>query len=125
MFSNGGGVWPQIITWYAGLIDVIGFAALAAGDTMASHAGWKENVQYSGNRPTWVNTQGSQQVSSNGPFTFPVTGNGAIHGLFITSSPTPSGSTGVLWATAILSSDAVITAGQSVTGTYQALFSGG
>ncbi len=108
----------QQTTWYIGLISLAGFSGLAIGDTISSHAGWKECVQYSGNRPTWVNTEGGQQVSSNGVFTFPVTGSDTIHGMFAVSNNTPGGNGGVLWATALLSADAAIAPGQSVTGNY-------
>lgn len=113
----------QSTIWYAGLIDLVGFTTLAATDTMVSH-GWSENTSYSGNRPTWVNQQGGQQVASNGPFSFNVTANGIIHGLFIANSATRGGTTGTLWATALLSSDAVITVGQTLTGTYSVKFAG-
>lgn len=115
----------QITTWYAGLIDLVGFSTLAAADIMSSHVGWRENTQYSGNRPVWTNTEGGQQVNSNGPFTFTITGTGTIHGLFITSSNTLGGTTGTLWATAVLSQDAQIASGQSVTGTYSIVLAGG
>ena len=125
MFSNNLGAFPQFTAWYAGIIDLIGFTTLAPTDTMLSHAGWKENLLYSGSRPQWANSESGQQVSSNGSFTFPITGNGTIHGLFITSSPTLNGTAGTLWATAILSSDAAISTGQSLTGTYQVTCTGG
>lgn len=124
-FCNGAGAFPQITTWYAGAIDLTGFNALAAGDTMASHSGWRECTLYSGARPTWVNTEGTQQVSSNGPFTFPVTGNGTVHGMFITSGSVVGGNQGVLWCTALLPVDAVISTGQNLTGTYKVTFAGG
>jgi hypothetical protein len=118
-FSNGLGAFPQITAWYAGLIDKLNFVSLAAADTMASHGGWTENTQYSGSRPQWANTEGGQQVASNGPFSFNITGNGNIHGLFISSGSVAGGKTGTLWSTAILPSDAAIATGQTLTGTYQ------
>lgn len=119
---SGGSV---LTTWYAGLIDLNGFTALNVLDTMASHAGWKENTQYSGTRPQWVNAEGGQQVASNGPFTFPITGNGTIHGMFICSNNVAGGNGGTLWSTAILPSDATISTGQSLTGTYNVTFGAG
>lgn len=110
--------------WYIGLISLSAFNALAAGDTMASHVGWKESIQYSGNRPTWVNQESGQQVASNGIFTFPITGSDTIHGLFAVSNATPGGTAGILWATALLSSDAAIAPGQSLTGNYTVKFAG-
>ncbi len=124
-FSNNLGAFPQVTAWYAGLIDKLNFVALAPADTMASHTGWTENVQYSGTRPQWANTEGGQQVSSNGPFQFNITGSGNIHGIFLCSNNVAGGKTGTLWSTAILPSDASISAGQTLTGTYQITAAGG
>lgn len=125
MFANSNSTFPQFTSWYAGLIDSAGFSSLSQNDTMNSHAGWSESTIYSGNRPQWVNTEGGQQVSSNGPFTFPVTGTGNVHGMFLCSSSTRGGTSGTLWATALINSDVSISPGQSLTGTYSVLFSGG
>ena len=114
----------QVTPWYIGLIDGAGFSGLAFNDTMAAHAGWRESIIYSGARPTWVNTESGQQVSSNGVFTFTITGTGILHGMFAVSNPTVGGSTGILWATAILPTDASISPGQSVTGNYNIAFTG-
>lgn len=124
-FSNNLGAFPQITAWYAGLIDKLNFTALSSADTMASHSGWTENTQYSGTRPQWANTEGGQSVSSNGPFSFNITGNGNIHGMFIASNNVAGGKTGTLWSTAILPSDAAIATGQTLTGTYQITAAGG
>ena len=114
----------QQATWYIGLMDLLGFSALALTDTMASHIGWRENVMYTGNRPTWTNAESGQQVSSNGVFTFPITGIATLHGLFVVSNNTLGGTSGILWATALLSSDAAISPGQSLTGNYTLAFGG-
>ena len=114
----------QQATWYIGLISLGSFGSLSSGDTMASHLGWKESVQYSGTRPAWVNTEGGQLVSSNGVFTFPITGSDTLHGMFAVSSNVAGGNGGILWATALLSSDAAITPGQSITGNYNVKFGG-
>jgi hypothetical protein len=120
-FSNG----AQIAAWYASLIDQVGFSSLNINDTMSSHAGWAEFTGFSGARPQWVNAEAGQQVASNGSFSFPITVNGIVHGMFITSSVTKGGTTGTLWATAELPSNSVVSVGQVVTGTYAIQFSGG
>jgi hypothetical protein len=38
----------QVTTWYIGLIDASGFSDLADSDTLASHAGWTEFTNYTG-----------------------------------------------------------------------------
>jgi len=41
----------QTVTWYIGLVTGPGSGTtFAAGDTLASHAGWTENTAYTGNR---------------------------------------------------------------------------
>lgn len=39
--------WREMSTWFVGLVDNASFSAYAAGDTMASHAGWVEGTPYS------------------------------------------------------------------------------
>lgn len=41
-----------ITTWYVGLTD--GTPTVAAGDVLASHAGWVEVTAYTGNRKAWT-----------------------------------------------------------------------
>ena len=50
-------------TWYCILA---GAGTKAAGDTLASHAGWTESTPYSGNRPTitWGSTSSGSNTSS-------------------------------------------------------------
>lgn len=114
----------QITTWYSLLIDNTLFNALNINDTMSSHAGWREFTGYSGNRPQWVNSAGGPMAASNGPFTFPITANGLVTGLGIVSNNTVGGSSGTLYTTAEFSPQTV-TVGQSLTGTYYSVFSGG
>jgi len=49
-------------TWYIGLIRDDNYSALAAGDTMASHAGWEEGDEYTGDRKEW--TEGAAAAGS-------------------------------------------------------------
>lgn len=42
----------QDTTWFVGLTD--GTPTVAAGDTLASHAGWAEVSAYTGNRKAWT-----------------------------------------------------------------------
>lgn len=107
-----GGTTAKISDWRVGLIDTLS-TGLADGDTISSHSGWHEFTGYSGSRPQWVNSGSGGLITSNGPFTFPITTAGTIRGAFIVSS---TGS--VLWATAILSSPANVAIGQNLTGVY-------
>lgn len=86
--------------WYMGLIDNAGFSAIAAADTMASHAGWAESTAYDeGARPTIsfaAASAGSKATSAAVVFT--ISGTVTINGVFITTVSTKGGSTGTLFA---------------------------
>lgn len=81
--------------WYMGLK---GTGTIAAGDTMASHAGWSEVNPYTGNRKAI--TFGTTAAGSNTATTvsFAVTGSATVAGAFISSTNT--GATGVLYSAA-------------------------
>lgn len=89
--------------WFCGLISSVSYSALAAGDTMASHAGWTEAggtnaPAYTGNRPALAfaaASAGSKATSSASSFTF--TSAGTIKGMFANSVTTKDGTTGILY----------------------------
>lgn len=86
--------------WYLGLISNSGYSAIAAGDTMASHAGWTESTAYSNaNRVTLAFSAasgGSKATSSAASFN--VNGTDTIKGAFVTSNNTKGGTTGILYS---------------------------
>lgn len=116
MFNTG----TQITTWYIGLISLASFSALAAGDTMSSHAGWIEYTGYSqANRVQWTSGAAASQSVTNGtPATFDMNATGTVKGIFITSSNTKSGTTGTLWSTASFSADVPVVSGDQLKITY-------
>ncbi|MFM2400275.1 MAG: hypothetical protein RL341_2432 [Pseudomonadota bacterium] len=95
--------------WFCGLISSVGYTAIAAGDTMASHAGWTEAggtnaPTYTGNRPALAfaaASGGSKATSSASSFTF--TGAGTIKGMFGTSVTTKDGTAGILYNAVLFS----------------------
>jgi len=83
---------------YVGLTD--GTPTVAAGDTMASHAGWTEVTAYDeANRPTLtLGTVSSQSVdNSASKASYTISTNGTtIGGAFISTDDTKGGTTGTL-----------------------------
>ena len=74
---------------YMGLISSTSYSAVAAGDTMASHAGWIEAggtnaPTYSGNRKTAVwSAAASGAKALSAALTFSITSTGTVKGAFI------------------------------------------
>ena len=74
---------------YMGLISSVGYTAVAAADTMASHTGWTEAG--STNAPTFAarvapafGTASAGAISTSSPTSFTMTGAGTLVGAFIT-----------------------------------------
>jgi len=84
--------------WYVGITgSAPGFAA---GDTMASHAGWVEATAYSdGSRRalTLGTVSGGSVSNSASKAAFTINGTATIGGAFITTGSATSGSTGTLY----------------------------
>lgn len=85
--------------WYVGLTD--GTPTVAAGDTMASHAGWVEVTDYDeANRQTLtlgaVSGQSVDNVGNEATFTID-SNNTTIGGAFIVTDNTKGGSSGTLY----------------------------
>jgi hypothetical protein len=83
--------------FYVGLTD--GTPTVAAGDTMASHAGWVEVTAYDeANRQTLtlgsVSSQSVSNTASKAVFT--ISGTTTVGGAFLTTNSTKGGSTGTL-----------------------------
>lgn len=79
--------------WYLGLK---GTGTAAAGDTLASHAGWAEVTPYSGNRPaiTWGTTSAGSNTAT--AVSYAVTGTATVAGAFTSSANT--GTSGILYS---------------------------
>lgn len=116
-------------TFYLGLIGAVGYSAISAADTAASHAGWTEaglaNLPtYSESaRPTagWnAATAGSKALSA--AKTFSITGSGTIKGAFLSTVATKDSATGILFSAGLFSTsggtDKVVNASDTVTVSY-------
>lgn len=90
---------------YVGLAD--GTPTPAAGDTMASHAGWAEVTAYDeGTRPAFTpGTVSAKSVSNSASKAeFTISGAATIGGAFLTTNNTKGGSTGTLVSVAAFTS---------------------
>lgn len=108
--------------WYIGLTD--GTPTVAAGDTMASHAGWTEVAGYDETgRQVWTPGAVANQVANNNASAavFTVTSSSTtIGGAFLADSSTKSGSTGLLFAAgAFTQGDVTLSAGSTITVTAE------
>lgn len=106
--------------WYFGLVDNAGFTSFNSADTMGSHAGWAESVAYgAANRVAWTPGSPSGGIIINGtPQTVTMSGSATIHGAFITSDNTKSGTSGILWATGAFAANQVLTTSQVLSLQY-------
>jgi hypothetical protein len=116
----------QVTSWYLGLYGAAASNTPAAGDTMASHAGWTEIVPYSNaNRVTATlaaSTNANPSVVTNtaSPAVFNIDNTATVGGAFLTSANDKSGSTGTLFSAADFGSpgDRSVVNGDTLSVTY-------
>lgn len=103
--------------WYVGLKNT---GSVAAGDTLASHAGWTENTNYSeGARQEYVEAAASSQSTTNSAnkASFSIdTDSQTIAGAFLASAS--SGTTGTLLCAVDFSSAKSADSGDTLEVTY-------
>lgn len=112
--------------WYIGLYGAEASNTPAAGDTMASHAGWTENVTYSeATRPACTfgtATTADPSVITNAvlPAVFSINGTTTFGGAFLTSNNTKGGTSGILFSAADFSApgDRSVVVGDVINVTY-------
>jgi hypothetical protein len=112
--------------WYLGLYGAGATNNPAAGDTMASHAGWTEVTAYSqSTRPACtfgVPTTANPSVATNSasPAAFSINATTTVGGAFLVSNSTKGGTTGTLYSAADFSSpgDRSVVSGDTLSVTY-------
>jgi len=112
--------------WYLGLYGAGASNNPAAGDTMASHAGWSEDSSYSeSTRPacafgTATTADPSVITNSASTATFSINASTTIGGAFLVSDNTKGGTSGVLFSAADFSSpgDRAVVSGDTINVTY-------
>jgi hypothetical protein len=112
--------------WYIGLYGAGASNTPAAGDTMASHAGWTEVVPYSNaTRPaatfgTATTANPSVQTNSASPASFTINATQVVGGAFLVNNSTKSGSTGTLFSASDFTSpgDRSVVSGDTLNVTY-------
>lgn len=108
-------------SWVMGLISDVSYSAIAAADTMGSHAGWTEAVGYSqATRVTWGQGAAASQVTTNAsPAVFTINATDTIKGIFITSQSTKGGTSGTLWSAMLFpTGDTNVLSGDELRATY-------
>jgi len=116
----------QITTWYIGLYGAAASNTPAAGDTMSSHAGWTENVDYSNATrvactfATATTANPSVATNSASVAAFTINATSTVGGAFLTSGSAKSGTAGTLFSAADFSApgDRAVISGDQLNVTY-------
>lgn len=108
-------------SWYVGLINDAGFAALAAADTHVSHPGWSEYAGlYNSLRVAWVPAAAAGALMDAANAVISITAAGSVRGAFLASTPAIGNAGGqVIYATGADEEALAVEAGGTVTVGYK------
>lgn len=126
-----GGISYSVTGPYMGLISSASYSAIAAADTMASHAGWLEAgaanaPTYSGNRKTAVFSAAAAGAKAlSAALSFAITGTGTVKGCFLVYGAaalnTIDNGLGTLYSAGLFSGgDKVVGSGDTLNVSYTA-----
>ena len=104
----------QITAWYVGLK---GTGSAAAGDTMASHAGWTEDQNYSQSvrQTLTLGTASAGSIDNTASkATYSINATATIAGAFITSDNTKGGTSGTLYGVVDFASSRSVISGDTL-----------
>lgn len=111
---------------YLGLIAATSYSAIAAGDTMASHAGWLEAggatapgySQTTRRAAAWAAASAGAKALS-AALTFNFTSGGTVKGCFLATNSTKDGTAGICFSAGLFSGgDKVVASGESIDVSY-------
>jgi len=107
--------------WYIGLIRDDNYSAIAAADTMASHAGWEEADEYSegARQSISFSAASGQSIASSATADFSINGTETMKGAFLVDDSTKSGSAGNLFSAGLFSGgDQAVADGDTIKVSY-------
>ncbi len=107
-----------ITTWYALLMDNASYTGVAAADTMASHSGWIENVDYDESVRQTLSFAAASSRAISDSVSFTMNATVTIKGLGVNSDNTKSGTTGTLFSTALFGTPPALVSGNVLTANY-------
>lgn len=113
-------------SWFLGLIDNQSFTGVDGGDSLLSHPGWLENINYSqGARAAWSPSIGGGLASNAASQAFTFTKGVSLAGMFVASNSTKGGTSGLLWSAGLFGQPKAVAAGQILRLSYQLRAAGG
>jgi hypothetical protein len=121
LFNSDDSSGSTVDPWYVGIIDGNDSSGMvvAAGDTLASHAGWVEETSYTGDRKEYVGVRSSQTVTNTASTaSFSMSGATNVCGAFLCGAATGTSAI-LLCAGTFTGGDKSLDNGDTLEVTYQ------